>query len=287
MKSSLEPQRYLFKFYYIGTNKFHGSQRQINDFTIEQCLLDALIQKKYIKNVKLSGFEVASRTDKYVSARGAAFSFISLKKPILMELNSILPNEVGLWAYSKVEQNFSSRFNSVYRHYKYIVHLPINFLERDLKKNLNLEIINKAFKKLEGKHNFKNFMKREKVVKKTIRDILSASVMIKNDYLIFDFKSKAFLRQQIRRMVKKLLELGTGMIDYSDFLDLFDPLKEISYQPADPTGLILWDIKFSNDIIFQIEPKSVERMMKYFLKQKLKFGHKHQLFEVLHQDNLS
>ena len=45
-------------------------------------------------------------------------------------------------------------------------------------------------------------------------------------------------------MVKKLLELGTGMINYSEFLDLFNPLNEISYQPVDPTGLIFWDIEF-------------------------------------------
>jgi len=285
MRSLVEPQRYLFKFYYIGTNKFHGSQRQKNNLTIEQCLLEALVQKKYINDVKLSGFEVASRTDKLVSARGAAFSFISLKKPILMEINSILPNEVGLWAYTKVGKNFSSRFNSICRHYKYIVPLPINLLERDF--SLNLEIIKKACKQLEGKHDFKNFTKREKLVKRTIRDILSASMTINNEYIIFDFKSKAFLRQQIRRMVKKLLELGTGMINYSEFLDLFDPSNDISYQPANPTGLILWDIEFNDNIEIKVEPKSVERMMTYLLNQKVKFGHKYQLFKILHQNNLS
>ncbi len=285
MRNLLEPQRYLFKFYYFGTEKFHGSQRQKKHMTIEQCLLEALVNKKYFKNAKLSGFEVASRTDKLVSARGAVFSFISLKKPILMEINSMLPNEIGIWAYTKVDKDFSSRFNATYRHYKYIVPLPIKLLERDF--TINIEIMHRACKQLMGRHDFINFTKREKVIKTTIRDIISASFSISNEYLIFDFKSKAFLRQQIRRMVKKILELGTGIINYSDFLDLFDPLKDISYQPADPSGLILWDIKFNDEIKFKIDPKSAERMMKYFLNQKLKFGHKYQLFKILHQNDFS
>ncbi|MFX1338054.1 MAG: tRNA pseudouridine synthase A [Promethearchaeota archaeon] len=285
MRSLITPQRYLFKFYYIGTSKFHGTQRQSDNYTVEQCLLDALIQKKYIKNAKSSKFEVASRTDKLVSARGAAFSVISLKKPILMEINSILPKEIGLWACTKVMENFTSRFNSICRHYKYIVPNPINLLEKNYE--INLVLIKKACKYLEGTHNFKNFAKREKLVKNTVREILSADISVNNGYLIFNFKSKSFLRQQIRKMVKKLLELGTGMIRYSEFLDLFDPLKEFSYQPADPTGLILWDIEFNNNIKIKVDPKSFERMMNYFLNQKLKFGHKHQLFKVLHQNYLS
>jgi tRNA pseudouridine(38-40) synthase len=285
MRRIADHQRYLFKFYYIGTNEFHGSQRQLNNFTIEECLLEALIQKNYIKDVKVSGFEVASRTDKFVSARGATFSFNSLKKPILMEINSVLPNDVGLWAYTKVERDFSSRFNAVCRHYKYITPLPITLLEKDF--TLNLEIIRKACKQLEGKHNFKNFSKKEKLEKNTIRDIDSVTMDIYNGYMIFDFKSKAFLRQQVRRMTKKLLDLGTGIISYSDFLDLFDPSKDISYQPADPTGLILWDVEFHDSIRLNVDTKSVERMKKYFFNQALKFGHKHQLFKILHQNNLS
>jgi len=285
MRILKEPQRYLFKFYYIGTDKFHGSQRQKDYLSTEQCLIEALVKKKYINDVKTSGFEVSSRTDRLVSARGAAFSFISLKQPILMEINSILPKEMGLWAYTPVDINFSSRFNAIYRHYKYIVPQPIKFLEKHSK--INLELMHKACRELMGSHDFKNFTKREKYVSKTIRNILSAEITIKNDYIILDFKSRAFLRQQIRRMAKKILELGKGEINFSDFLLLFDATKEISFQPAEPTGLILWDIKFNDKIEFVIDLKSKERMMNYFLRQRLNFGHKSQLFKILQQTDFS
>ncbi|MFX1395356.1 MAG: tRNA pseudouridine(38-40) synthase TruA [Promethearchaeota archaeon] len=279
----MEQRRYLFKFYYIGSKKFHGSQRQPNLITIEDCLLNALYRKKYIKDIKASGFEVSSRTDRFVSARGAVFSFNSLKKPILMEINSELPKEIGIWAHTEVPIDFLSRYNAIYRHYKYIVPEPLSFLKKNNRFNLN--VIKKACKELEGKHNFINFSKRNRDEKKTIRDIDSVKMTINNDFIIFDFKSKAFLREQIRRMVKKILELGKGKIDYDEFLELFDEIKYFSYQPADPAGLILWNIKFEDSIQFEVDIKSKKKMVTYFLNQKLKFGYKAQLFKILYEND--
>jgi tRNA U38,U39,U40 pseudouridine synthase TruA len=106
-----------------------------------------------------------------------------------------------------------------------------------------------------------------------------------NDHLIFEFKSKSFLRQQIRRTVKKLMELGKNEISYDDFLELFDDTKEISYQPADPNGLILWDIKYDKKVTLKEDLKSKERMYNYFMEKELNYGVKHQLFRILQRDN--
>ncbi len=277
----MESRRYLLKFYYIGRKKFHGSQRQKNLLTIEDCLINALNEKNYIKDAKSSGFEAASRTDRFVSARAAAFSFTTTKKPILMEINSELPKEIGIWACSKVNIDFLSRFNAIYRHYKYIVPEPLAYIQKN--SNVDLNLIRKACKELEGQHDFLNFSKPGKEEVKTVRNMDSVKMTINNDFLVFNFKSKAFLRQQIRRMVKKILELGKGEIEYEDFLELFDPTKEISYQPADPSGLILWDIRFDDNIKFEVDIKSKKRMETYFLNQELKFGLKTQLFKVLYQ----
>jgi tRNA pseudouridine(38-40) synthase len=284
MKNPMENQRYLFKFYYIAKQRFFGSQRQNHLLTIERCLINALKEKKYIENVENSGIEFGSRTDKLVSAFGAAFSFLSKKKPILMEINSVLPQEIGLWAYTEVPKDFSSRYNALLRHYKYIFPEPFSYLQKNCK--IDLKLMQKACKELEGQHNFINFSKWEKRKVKTIRTLNSVKISVDNDFLIFNFKSKAFLRQQIRRMVKKILELGKGEIDYEDFLKLFDDTKPISYQPADPSGLILWDIKFNDNIKFKVDIKSKKRMETYFLNQKLKFGRKTKLFKILHESEI-
>ena len=283
MKNPMKNQRYLLKFYYIGKQRFFGSQRQNDLLTIERCLINALKEKKNIENVENSGIEFASRTDKLVSAVGAAFSFLSKKNPILMEINSVLPQEIGLWAYAEVPKDFSSRYNALLRHYKYIFPEPFSSLQKNCK--IDLELVQKACKELEGQHDFINFSKWEKRKVKTIRTLDSVKMTVDNDFLIFNFKSKAFLRQQIRRMVKKILELGKGEIDYDDFLKLFDETKRISYQPADPSGLILWDIKFNDNIKFKVDIKSKIRMETYFLNQKLKFDHKTKLFKILHESD--
>ena len=282
---SMTKSNFLFKIYYIGKQKYHGSQRQLDFLTVEQCILNALKKKGYIFNINNSNFEFASRTDRFVSARGACFTCITEKKPILMEINTSLPKEMGIWAYIKVPSEFSSRYHAILRHYVYIVPTPLSYLQRT--SGINLSIMEKACKELEGRHDFINFSKREAGVINTIRDMESVTLSVQDDYIIFQFKSKSFLRQQIRRMVKKILELGKGEIAYDEFLNLFNNSKVISYQPADPKGLILWDIKFDEKFKFVEDPKSKERRDNFFLINKLNYSFKYHLFRVLQKYNFS
>ena len=272
--------RYLCKFFYIGKN-YYGSQRQLNHITIEKCIINALMKKKYIIEVRNSGFEVASRTDRYVSARGAAFSFIAKKNPILMEINSVLPKDIGIWAKTGVPQDFSSRFNAVCRHYKYLFPIYSN------DSNINLDIMRKACKDLVGRHDFTNFSKKDIEEVVALRDLTIARFEKHEHFLIFDFKSRAFLRQQIRRMMTKILELGRNQTSYDDFLLLFDSSKEFSYRPADANGLILWDVDYGQNLRFEIDKKSVERMKTFLLKSLEKFDLKSRLFHIMEQDDLS
>lgn len=272
--------RYLFRFFYVGEN-YYGSQRQLNHITVEECIINALLKKKYMDDVENSGFEVASRTDRHVSARGAAFSFIANKPPILMEINSVLPKDIGVWAHVKVSRDFSSRFNAEYRHYKYIVQIDSH------DSNMDLDIMRKACKELEGRHDFINFSKKEKDEVITLRDLMVARFENQKNFLIFDFKSKAFLRQQIRRMMTKILEIGKNQISYDDFLRLFDPSKEYSYKPAEPNGLILWDVNYGHKLRLEMDKKSVERMKTYLLQRYRDLYLKSRLFHIMEQDDLS
>ena len=277
--------RYLFKMYYVGTKKYFGSQRQLNFLTFEECLLNALVRTNYINDIENSEFETASRTDRFVSARSACFSCITNKKPILMEINSILPKEIGIWAYSKVPSHFLSRYNVILRYYIYIVPTPLSILQE--KYNINIQLMEKACRMLEGRHDFVNFSKRDKEFQLTVRDMESVKLTINEDFLLFHFKSRAFLRQQVRRMVKKILELGKGKINHEEFLQLFDNSKFISYQPADPNGLVLWDIIFDEKIKFVEDLKSKERMEEFFRNKEITFNFKNQLFKFLQHNNFS
>ncbi|TFF84964.1 MAG: tRNA pseudouridine(38-40) synthase TruA, partial [Promethearchaeota archaeon] len=272
-----------FKIYYIGKEKYYGSQRQSNVLTIEDQLIDILIKRDYIDDLDEAEFEFASRTDRFVSARGAVFSLIPKKKPILMEINSFLPPEMGLWASCPVPMNYSPRYNAVSRHYRYIFPKPLDYLISEY--NFNIDIVKKACSQLEGIHNFQNFSKRDNSIKDTIRELNFVNIKIRNNTVFIDFISKAFLRQQIRRIIKKLMELGKNEIRFEEFINLFDAKEFVSYEPENPNGLILWDIQYDSNINFQINKKSVERMKNYFLAQKQKNWLKFKLFSCLQEDN--
>jgi tRNA pseudouridine38-40 synthase len=247
-------------------------------------LIDVLKKTKYIEDIESSEFQVASRTDRYVSARSSVFSIIAEKEPILMEINSFLPREIGVWAIAEVPMDANPRYDAILRWYRYISRYPLDYLKE---LNFDLKIIKKGCKKFEGIHNFKNFSKAYKKKQRYVREIKKSSLTIQNNYLIFDFKSRGFLRQQIRRMVAKLLELGKGEISYRDFLNLFDSKNIYSYKPAEPRGLILWDIIYPDNIDknFNEDTKSVQRMEEYFLKKKLESGLKFQLYSILQHNN--
>jgi len=279
----MEKKKYFLKFYYIGKEKYYGSQRQPDFLTIEDELIDILKKRNYIKDIETSEFQVASRTDRHVSARSSVFSMITNKDPILMEINSFLPEEIGIWAKSVVSLNANPRYDASLRWYKYIVKSPVHHLKL---MKFNFKVVKKACKYLQGFHNFQNFSKRDKEMQKYERELEDVYPFIVNGYLIFDFKSQAFLRQQIRRIVAKLLELGKGEINMEEFKKLFDPTKFYSYQPAEPNGLILWDISYP-DLNFITDKKSFERMQNYFKKMELNMGLKHQLFSVLKHDDSS
>jgi len=274
-----KPNRYFIKYYYIGSNRIYGSQRQPNLLTVEDILIQALIEKEYIEDVRSSQYEVASRTDKLVSARGAVFSFLTTKEPTLMEMNTALPKKVGVWAYCKVPNDFLSRYNAETRHYKYVYPEPVSLMKKE--GNLNLDKLFSACKLLEGRHNFKNFHKRGKKETKTIRDLDEVNFIMEDDYLIFNFKSRAFLRQQIRRMTRKLIQIAKERIEIHDLNLLLESDDYISYKPADPLGLILWDIIYGENVIFKEDPKSKDRMNSFFKQKEKKYGLKRKLFNVL------
>ncbi len=278
-------QKFFFKFYYIGGKDFYGSQRQKILPSIEENLINKFKEKNYIDDTQSSKFESASRTDRYVSARGAVFSLITKKKPVLMELNSSLPKDIGLWAYSLVPSDYSPRFNAILRHYKYIVPQPFSYLKK--KYNINIRVMEKACRALIGNHDFLNFSKRSKEKKKTIRDMKFVDLNLINDSLILEFKSKAFLRQQIRRIVKKILELGMGDITFTEFINLLDTSEYVSYEPADPKGLILWDIEYDKNIKFMIDKKSIDRLNYHFQSQEYKYWLQYNLFNIMQKNDFS
>jgi tRNA pseudouridine(38-40) synthase len=267
---------YLIKVFYLGT-RYYGLARQPNLRTVEGEISQCLEKKGYILPSSSENFHpihIASRTDKGVHARGAVMGIISGKNSFHpMEINSILPDDIKIWAFSSIErksggkssergftvniksQNSSNLFNprldASYRHYKYFYVKESEIL--DLKK------IRKAAEKFVGTHDFYNLCKFE-INRKTIRTIDEIKISEKNGVIVFNFIAKSFLWKQIRKMVDVLLKIGRNIwsLDTIDQLLIFKEAKLANkIKPVNPDGLILWDTAYPSTIKFQICKRSL------------------------------
>ena len=71
-------------------------------------------------------------------------------------------------------------------------------------KFLDIKIIQKACKYLEGQHDFINFSKKGKDHLNTLRDMDSVSFSVKDDFLFFQFKSRGFTVK--KRIANQLID---------------------------------------------------------------------------------
>jgi len=250
-----EIMRHAFLVAYEGSN-YYGFVRQPGGVpTVESVLLGALKDCGIFTNLKESRYQIAARTDRGVGALAQVLAMNTLKTPEVEEINSRLPEDVVVLGVGVADKDFNPRRDVVAKHYKYVCEVPENF---------NVEIAKEAASMLVGKHDFRFFCAREKG-KTTEGKILLARVDV-GKHLTFDFVAPAFLRQQVRRMVQALLEVGIGVIDLEYFSDALNGKVTRSFRPAPPEGLFLANITYRRLLIPRDE-KAVERFVSFLRKK--------------------
>ncbi|MBD3352046.1 MAG: hypothetical protein GF364_11220 [Candidatus Lokiarchaeota archaeon] len=270
---------YFIKVFYFG-DQYHGSAHQPDQNTVEDELFKALQKKGYIpkgqyKQSKV--FHAAGRTDKKVHSRAMVFGFFNFRRKFYpIEVNRSLPDDIIIWASCLIHNReelikkgvavgeelpaisleilkslLLPRFNALQRHYRYIYY--------DANKELDISRMKLAAEKLRGTHDFTNLCKVEPD-RKTERTLDVIDIHRKDDFIIFDFIALSFLWHQIRKTVYVLLKIG--MKDWSEKLieDLLNPIRQkisskVGLAPA--KGLILWDIIYPDNILFNICSKSL------------------------------
>ena len=155
---------YLIKIEYDGT-KFVGWQYQKNGSSIQEKIEKAL-KKIFNYKIKING---AGRTDKGVHAFGQFANFILKKKiedknKFLNSINFFLrKNLISIIAIDKKNKKFHARHQAKERIYEYHItnrqgSLSINkYKSWHIKKKLDLNLLKKTAKLLEGTHDFSTF----------------------------------------------------------------------------------------------------------------------------------
>ncbi len=232
--------RIAVKFAYDG-RKFYGFARQPRLKTVEENILNILVENGFIKDPKESHFRSASRTDKGVSALGnvIAFNTDSIKKNIIKKLNRDL-KDIFLYGMKEIESDFFPR-HAKWRSYRY-------YLRR---KCLEIDKILSAAAAFTGEHNFSNFARVEEF-KDPCRIIDNIIVTENNDFFVIDFYAQTFLWHQIRRIISAMEKVGMGKLEEEQIIEaLNNPDKKVDFGIAPAAPLILKDIMY--DFNFEYE----------------------------------
>ena len=243
---------YLIKIEYEGTN-FVGWQSQKNGRSVQDSIEKAL--KKVLKTkIRIIG---SGRTDKGVHALSQYANFkskikIKEKKTFLDSMNFFLKRKsISILDIKNKSNNFHARYSAKLRTYEYLIINRQGYLSIDLnkawhiKKKLNLKLLKKGAKILEGIHDFSTFRASSCSAKSPIKKMLPIKISKVNDKIKIRFSSKSFLQNQVRSMVGCLKYLSIGKWSITDFKRAFKSKKRNRCAPPAPAcGLYLINVNY-------------------------------------------
>ena len=243
---------YLIKIEYEGTN-FVGWQSQKNGRSIQDNIEKAL-KKVLKKKIRVTG---SGRTDKGVHALSQYASFqsdikIKEKKTFLNSINFFLNKKyISILDIKNKQQDFHARFNAKLRTYEYLIINRIGILSIDrnrawhVKKKIDLKLMKKGAKILEGTHDFSTYRASSCSAKSPIKKMLPIKIRKKNDRIRIRLSSKSFLQNQVRSIIGCLIYLSIGKWSINEFKKSFKSKKRDQCAPPAPAcGLYLYNVKY-------------------------------------------
>tara|TARA_Y100000739_G_scaffold157584_1_gene136175 strand:- start:579 stop:1319 length:741 start_codon:yes stop_codon:yes gene_type:complete len=239
--------RYQILIEYVGTS-YVGWQIQKNGNSIQKTIQLAL-SKILGKKIIIYG---SGRTDAGVHAIEQSAHF-DIKNQIenidrtVKSLNFFLNNKmISIIKIKKKNINFHARHSAKKRIYLYIIQnrLSPSTINKDrewhIRKKLDINLIKSGAKKLVGTHDFSTFRASNCSAKSPIRTINEILVSKSKNHIKLKFKSKSFLKNQVRSMVGCLKYLGEKKWDLKKFKNIIDNKDRKKVAPPAPAcGLYL------------------------------------------------
>lgn len=226
--------RLALKIAYEGRG-FHGSARQPGLATAEGEILQGLRRARVIRDPDSARFQIASRTDRGVSALGNVIAFdTSLGPPAAVRALNAKLSRAWAWAASEVSAEFNAR-QAQGRWYRY-----------ELTAVYEVEKIRSALSLFLGEHDFRNFTRDRS---RTILRIDEASLFQEGDCIALDFRAPSFRWNLVRRLVAAALRVEANMASPSDIARALEGASRSDFGLAPPEPLTLMDVFF--DFEFQ------------------------------------
>ena len=146
---------------YKGTN-YYGWQKQVGFISVQEKIEECL-SKVYDSPINIQG---SGRTDAGVHALKQYFHYVSDKEKDLKQfayyLNKMLPDDIKIISFTKVDDDFHARYNAKRKIYEYRILLtnkdPLSFdLAYIYPMDLNIDLFKEALNKFVGTHNYQDF----------------------------------------------------------------------------------------------------------------------------------
>jgi len=239
--------RYQILVEYVGT-KFIGWQKQLKGKSIQKEIENNL-SKLLKQKITIYG---SGRTDAGVHAieQSAHFdtnSKIQEIKKLIKSLNFFLnPKKISIINIYKRKKQFHARYSAKERVYKYFIinRLAAPTLENErawhIRNKLDIKLLKEGAKKLIGTHDFSTFRAANCYAKSPIKKINKITIKNINKKIQIEFRSKSFLRSQVRSMVGCLKYLAENKWNIKKFENVFKSKKRNKCAPPAPAhGLFL------------------------------------------------
>lgn len=233
---------------YDGTD-FHGYARQDNVRSVQGDLEAALFHRTGpIKTV------VAGRTDRGVHATGQVVSF-AVDEPLDIgalqrSLNRQLAPEIAVYAIAEVRDDFHARFSATGRRYRYriwngLVLDPLSARTTwHVAGPLDVAAMDQAAAGLVGTHDFASFCRKHQG-RSTMRELRQATWERSGGFVELSIAANAFCHQMVRSIVAISVEVGRGVFEPSDVLEILEARdRSVAKGCAPAWGLTLTAVEY-------------------------------------------
>ena len=245
-------RRWLLRFGYSGLS-FGGWARQPGIRTVEGVLLSALRRRGIGSTPAETHLEVASRTDRGVSARGNA---LILSTPIdgdslLKRLNSISP-EIFFTAASEVTSDFRVR-NASRRVYRY--HDPGETSDEGHWRQ--------AAGRFHGEVDVRSFGRGIAPQSPPRRRIESVTVSFVPGGRVIEVCAPSFVWGMVRKIVGALHEVTAGRLSIEQLDSAISGEERLTLPLAPAEGLVLWSVEYPR-LTWEVEWRGPNRRQSLF-----------------------
>ena len=230
---STTPRRWLVRFGYDGAG-FVGWARQPGLRSVEGVLRAGLVRQGIATSEEEARLEVASRTDRGVSARANAFAVSAplAASELLRRLNTISAS-LFFTAARGVPVTFRPR-RAVRRVYRYFDPSPV----------VDRELVSRAAALLAGPVDTRTFGRGVPAAAPRPLPVESVSVTPTGVGHIVEVRAPSFVWGMVRKIVGGLREVDTGRLSLGRFEAAARGRQRLTLPLAAPEGLVLWDVEY-------------------------------------------